>query len=735
MKKTISILVMTALLLMMFVPVSAIIDAGPETIDKKVYDSFGEKYSANNKTTVITGDVTLKTDSKAGWYIVVTEGFVGTVEAVYKISNEYYYKFIYFDGSFNEFRIGDGSGKNGLNQVGFGEIHVCDDCPKATMALMNGVVQTMDADRSFATAVALQDNIIIYVGNDAKLIHFIDEDTEIVNLGGQMVLPGFVDSHAHPPGAHASSVPSLYYVEPTMDAYLEYMQEHINSNPTRNGYMFFHLNVSIFADYNYGFPDAAFLDLLDTGAVSKPIMVLDTAFHSWVANSEAMDRAPDVVRYMVIQGGGYAHLDPDGWPTGYFTDTPPRGLTNLIASTDAGYGTGGRTAPISYPDVATNTAMARYFAEANSYGITAVQDATGDWLRPNQEIVQRINNGNWYHLRINEPFFLDHGIMTTRYMNMNITQLINAALNNSGDSYNPALNASQTWAAQQPDWLIANTMKIYADGVTEGGSAYLLGPYAETANLYAQVADPNYRGNPMWDKERFEAVIAAVDAEGYSVHIHCLGDAAVEMAIDAIIAAQDANGTKGQVRHTLTHVPHIQASDIARMADYGIIASIQPIWAWNNPWFSPLELKMLGQERIDRVYPIKDMYEAGVIITGSADYDVTLDFRPLAGIEVGMTRTSPYSGELATLFGHQDDPKTIGANSGQTLSLMAMLEAYTINGAYQLGFDHKIGSIEVGKFADLVVLGEDLFKVAPKFISEVEVVATIVNGRIVYGEL
>jgi len=125
------------------------------------------------------------------------------------------------------------------------------------------------------------------------------------------------------------------------------------------------------------------------------------------------------------------------------------------------------------------------------------------------------------------------------------------------------------------------------------------------------------------------------------------------------------------------------------------------------------------------MYMINDMVDAGVLMTGSADYSVLPDYRPLIGIEAGTTQCSPYPGE--------DHDTDFIRNADQAVSLMTMLEAYTRNGAYQMGMENKIGSLEVGKLADMVILDEDLFKIPLQKISDIEVLYTILGGRIVYG--
>ncbi len=133
---------------------------------------------------------------------------------------------------------------------------------------------------------------------------------------------------------------------------------------------------------------------------------------------------------------------------------------------------------------------------------------------------------------------------------------------------------------------------------------------------------------------------------------------------------------------------------------------------------------MLGTERFNRMYVIKDMLDADIIMTGSTDYNVLPDFRPLVGIECGTTQRSPYEGE--------DTDPSFTRNADQVATLMQMIEAYTINGAYQMGMEDKIGSLEVGKLADMAILEKDLFSIPLKDIAETNVTMTVIGGKIVF---
>lgn len=277
------------------------------------------------------------------------------------------------------------------------------------------------------------------------------------------------------------------------------------------------------------------------------------------------------------------------------------------------------------------------------------------------------------------------------------------------------------WSAYVSDFLNVRQVKFTLDGVPEGKSSYLLEPYAPTAGM-----DPDYVGTPAADQEQLNTFTALVNAAGYTVQIHSMGDASVQQSMNAFVYSEEQNG-KLDVRNKITHANLMTDEDRQRMADHGIIAAMQPLWFYYDPFFSPLEEQMFGPERFASEYHIRDMLDAGIIITGSNDYPVTYDFAPLHAIEAGATQCSPYPGE-----DEQVDVYT--RNADQAVTVYEMLEMYTSNGAYAAFLDDRVGTIEVGKRADLVVLSQNILTCDVKAISDTIVNYTISDGRIVYEQ-
>ena len=413
---------------------------------------------------------------------------------------------------------------------------------------------------------------------------------------------------------------------------------------------------------------------------AKPIKCSDVSGHGALLNTYAIELC-GITKDTADPPGGTIYHDADGELTGYFSD-----CGEIL----------GNIPVFEYTDEQYMSAFLSFQEETVSYGLTGI-DSGGDSIAP--RLYSQMEKEGKLDLRVNTNFFTS-----------------------------PPLNAER--AAEVIDYLDGNKqyesdfinvrqVKFKVDGVPEGKSSYLLEPYDEAAG----VAE-GYVSSATTTVAALTDFITAVNGAGYTVQTHCMGDASVQLAMDAYEASAKANGNP-DVRNKIAHVNLLTDADVQRMAKYTVIAAMQPLWFYYDPFFSPLEEQMFGKERFDREYHIRDMIDAGVIITGSNDYPVTFDFAPLHGIEAGATQCSPYPGE-------DQDIETYTRNADQAATAYEMLQMYTINAAYGAFLDDRVGTIEVGKKADLVMLGDNLLTMDVKGISDVQVLYTISDGRIVY---
>ena len=546
----------------------------------------------------------------------------------------------------------------------------------ADLVLYNGHVQTMVSESEVASAIAITGNKIVYVGDDSGIDAFVGDTTQVIDLDGKFVSPGFIDGHIHAPGNWFTK---LYQIDltglSTNEEYLEAIRSFVEAHPDEEGYIGspFMLNAYQLPDGSNPGPSKEDLDDI---CPDKPILIHDVSYHAAWVNSKAFEMA-GVTADTPDPEGGLFYRNEKGEPSGCVSDAA-KGIVFAIM-----------------PDTMTNDnlekALYKFMEEANSYGITGITNITQGGL----DII------DMYHKVERE------GNLTLR---MRVVPTMK-----EGRTYDEVLSTIKSYNDSATDMISSNTVKIFYDGVTERGTAVFLEPYLESTGL-----GDHWCGEPIWSQEDFTRLVHDFDAEGVQVHVHAMGDGAVHGTLDAFEEARATNGER-DARHTITHVCAITDEDIQRMADLDVVANLQFLMMYHDDLMD-LERAYVGDERAMAMYRTKHMAEAGICISGSSDAPV-IPFVPLDAIEAGVTRNSPYPEE-------EDTDMTRWPEQG--LTAYQLLEAYTKNDAYQNFMDDIIGTVEVGKFADLVVLDTNILEVDPKEISSAKVVYTISDGRIVY---
>jgi hypothetical protein len=253
----------------------------------------------------------------------------------------------------------------------------------------------------------------------------------------------------------------------------------------------------------------------------------------------------------------------------------------------------------------------------------------------------------------------------------------------------------------------AGLVKFFIDGVIESNTAAMLAPYSN---------DASKSGLPRYDARQLEAMVRKVDAAGLQIAVHAIGDRGVRMALDTLeVAVRERPGRAR--RHRLEHIETIDAADIPRFATLGILASMEPYHAY--PPITRVWAANVGPDRLPRAFAWKGLADAGARLVFGSDWPVvTLD--PMAGIRNAVLRQGT------------DGQPEAGWVTDQRVSLEQAIVAYTINGAFASFEEDLKGSIAVGKYADLVVLSQDLFRIPPADIHRTRALLTIVGGREVH---
>jgi len=243
-------------------------------------------------------------------------------------------------------------------------------------------------------------------------------------------------------------------------------------------------------------------------------------------------------------------------------------------------------------------------------------------------------------------------------------------------------------------------------------TAALLKPY---------VGHPGVLGLTMVEPEALKRAVTHLDREGFQVHFHAIGDAAIRECLDGVEAARRANGVR-DARHHIAHLELFDPQDIPRFRELGVVANFQPLWAFADDYMTKLTLPVLEPERARWIYPIHSLLASGAVLAFGSDWSVS-SANPLEELEVAVTRMGPH-GETKEPFIPEE-----------RIDLGDALAAFTIGAAYVNFQGDRTGSIETGKLADLIVLDRNLFAIRPEEISEARVLLTLFGGKPVHGDL
>ena len=533
---------------------------------------------------------------------------------------------------------------------------------------MNGAVYTVDAERTWATAVAITDGRIVYVGDDAGAESHVGEDTERVDLVGKMMLPGFHDAHIHILTEMMTDEECDLLRIPTEQEVAEKLVECAKAHGhagarwiTGGGW-----GEWLWSEAN---PQKGLLDILFP---ERPVYLVSSFGHAAWVNSKALEIA-GIDANTEDPEAGIIERDPEtGEPSGTLRETAMALVSQKIP-------------PFTLEQRKKKVLVGIALSHAN--GITAVIEP-GVGPEHLEQILGVADDGNFNIRAVTSlsPIGWHAGVF--------------------GNEVFDFVSERDAWRRPNVD---VDSVKIYMDGVIEYGTSPLLEPYE----------DPRYgSGEFFYEQEAVNEYFTRLDQMGIQVHVHAIGDAAIRRALDGFEAMRAANGMSDN-RHQIVHLQLIHENDRPRFGELNIGAVFQSLWAYPDPAAMELDIPMLGEERTWQMYPIASVQAAGGRIVGGSDYFVT-DLNPLLAIETAITRQDPWTNEGQVL------------NASERVDLDTMIAAYTINGAYQMKLEQEQGSIEVGKRADLVVLDRNLFDIPASEISDAQIVMTIFDGQTVY---
>ena len=539
----------------------------------------------------------------------------------------------------------------------------------ADIILINGGIYTVDAEYSWAEAAAIRDGEIIAVGSNKDILKFQAATTETIDIDGGIALPGFNDTHTHPLEGGYSLQQCMLTDEQQDSAAVFARIRDCTENTDREWVMATGLDLAMFEQNG---PDKALLDEIST---KHFFFIIAADGHSVLVNDRVLDLAgidgdtPDP-EYGVIE-----RREGSNEPNGTLRESaydlvdalrPERTLDESI--------------------IAMRTAV----KAMNAVGITSASDV---WAGEHElQVWKALDDAEELTLRVMNSI-IDEGVFEKH----------------SGDDFERVLESRAMYSS---DLINNDGIKIMVDGVLEGESASLVHPYV----------DLGHRGTLNHTQEDLFERVARYDAMGLQIHMHTMGDGAARAGLDAIEFARQQNAdnpASQDTRHVLSHLALISQDDAPRFAELNTSANFTAAWAYPDEWVIELNVPVIGQDRVDSMYPIQSIHRSGGNVVGGSDW-IYGPLDPLVSIEVAVTRKSP---DLET---------DLVGNIGDAVDLRTAIEMYTTKAAWLLHQENRIGSIEIGKRADLVVLDRNLFEIPVSEISDAEVLVTVFDGDIVY---
>lgn len=531
----------------------------------------------------------------------------------------------------------------------------------------------------FVTGIGVTGNRITALGDAADVRALAAPSTRVVERRDGLVLPGFQDSHVHAPFAGRDRKRVWLHDLPGRQAYLDVVAEYAKTHPgeqwiTGGGWAMSH------------FPHGlARKEELDAVVPDRPVFLFNRDVHGAWVNSKALELG-GITKDTPDPDDGRIERDPiSGEPTGMLHE-------------GAAYTFNDRVVPL--PDrLEWETAILAAQEHLHALGITGWQDA---WVTPGTlAAYQTLAADGRLTARVVGALWWDRhrGLEQIDYFLAQREQASNAHIESGVSGFHPT------------------TVKIMTDGVMENYTGALLEPYCDGCGGHT-----DNHGLSYVERDLLAEAVTRLDALGFQVHMHAIGDRAVRNALDAIAAARSANGVTDN-RHHIAHVQLVQPEDVPRFAQVGAIANCQAYWAMDDSQMEELTVPFLGEERVGLQYPFEGIRRAGGRLAMGSDWAVSTA-NPLTQLEVAITRSDPHDRDLPAFLPHERLPMDVA------------FDAFTAGSAY-VNHDDEGGVIELGRRADLAVLDLDVFadgfataERAP--VDDASVVMTIASGLVVH---
>jgi predicted amidohydrolase YtcJ len=542
----------------------------------------------------------------------------------------------------------------------------------ADLILTGATVRTVDREHPLAEAIAVGDGRILAVGTASEIEAFRGRRTEVRDLDGAAVYPGFVDVHNHHAVAGVTDLFELSFgTSLGLDEILDVVRDRAATLPEGAWVTGGSWASTLMDELN----SSAVRRRLDQAAGGRPVMLSDDSHHNRWANSEALRLAG--IAKETIPADGVTLLDAvDGEPTGVLLEAA--GI--LVAQAHAR--AGGLTTEQH------RLASRRGVELLNGFGVTAFQDAAASL-----EILGALKT-------LDEADELNAWVVSSLTINDEIFgfDTIGDALIDRGEEFRTAHH--------RPDFV-----KIFLDGVPPARTALFIEPY-----LPDEAHGAHFHGTTTMSFDELYDWLRRVAERGLGAKVHATGDGSARLLLDVIERLRSEGFADAPFQ--IAHGQFLAEDDIRRLVELRVSADISPfIW---YPGVIPDALAAVLGDRAEHSQPNRSIIDAGGLVAGGSDWPVSESPNPLEGMQGLVTRADPLGRAPGTLW------------LEQAITAEEALEVFTVNAARAMGLDTETGSIEVGKSADFVVLDRDVVAGPADRMIDARVLSTWFAGREVY---
>ncbi|MDJ0786594.1 MAG: amidohydrolase [Myxococcota bacterium] len=538
----------------------------------------------------------------------------------------------------------------------------------------NAKVYTVDEALPWAEAVAIDEGKFVAVGKAGEVAALATDETRIIDLKGRVVLPGLVDEHIHVDMMSENTMNVTF--EPTHDyeAFKATIAEFLKRRPDAKWVYGGNLDwLKTDGQPIDAFGQPSHKSTLDAIVSDRPAFFWDIGAHAALVNSKLLE-VYGITRDTEPPEGGAYDKDSNGELTGVVRETAAGELWEAFNEDRPSL------KEIAYEGVVP------VVQQLNSHGITSFTDAG------------------------TREFYVSAYGLLDEADDLNIR--VFAYITDPSDWQSEEMKKGAARAIENRDTYSTRRVQI-------GGVKYILDGSAggQTLVLVDPFVGTDYRGPWRNPPEDFLEKIVRYDAQGLTVKTHAVGDGAIRKVLDGIALTRKQGST---LRHSVAHAGFVNPADRSRFAELEANAELSPYFWYPTPANEVIR-EELGEERLGWAWPVRILVESGAPYSFGSDWPVTPP-NPWPAIEALITRRDPGSGPDAPAF-----------NAAFGISLEQALRGYTMGGARAQYMEDVIGSITVGKSADLIVLDQDIFEVDVTRISETRVLQTVLEGKVVYA--